>query len=506
MQGNGLKGIIAGIILVVLCFIVGAQAAESAVSSAAIIAAVVGALVLILMGKRCWWLIFLLGPVVNVLPLPGAIKLVPGGYYMSAVVLVYWLLLWGMGYVKIRWRSFLLLDLLVLALLLYIIAAYIRRPVSVDFIGLETDTQGGAPYVYYVLAITCYVALSCIPMQKEELSKVLHWSVYVVMACLFVLACMFVATGRLSMSQIDDTRTEGLLFFGENGLVFLCIRFSLIAIICNPLLISTFFMLVGCVLLSGGRERFMMVFCMIVNIAIIKKEVLSYLLVGGMGVFALYALSAAGKTEQLPHSAQRILSMLPGMKISRFAEADTGGTWDWRVTIWNMALDKRAGYIKNYTFGDGYGISVVMHKRLCRGVLRGQHTYTDLESFAIQGMWHNSVIEVIHRLGYVGLALIVSILFVGTVYMFRVCNALRGTPLFFPLAFYVSAYPAMIPRFVFGAYASTLFIFQFTSLALIKYAYCMLREEGKLVPIWQRKRYVPQMIREHGDELVNPVS
>ncbi len=501
MQGNGLKGIIAGIILVVLCFIVGAQAAESAVSSAAIIAAVVGALVLILMGKRCWWLIFLLGPVVDVLPLPGPLSTIPGGMYMAAAVLVYWLLLWGMGYVKIKWRSFLLLDLLVLALAICVVAAYIRRPVSINYLGFETDTQGGADYVYYAVAFVYYLTLSCIPMEKGELAKVLRWSVAVVLGALFVDACMVLVSGGIHVSELDSLRTESLFFFGEKGMAFLWVRFSFLAIILNPFLVGIALMLCGCVLLSGGRERFMVVFCTIANIAIIKKEILSCVCVGGVALFGLYMLSAAGFIEQAPHSVQRIVSMLPGIEISRAAKTDTEGTWEWRLTIWDMALDKRAGYIEDYVFGDGYGISVAEHSRLQRGVMRGQIEYADLEAYAIMGIWHNGAIRMLNYLGYVGLTLVVLILIVGSVYMFRVCFALRGSPLFFPIVFYVSNYAALIPEYCLGAHGDRQFILQFVSLALIKWAYCMLREEDKLIPLWQRKRYVPQMIREYGGEL-----
>lgn len=506
MQGSGLKGIIAGIILVVLCFIIGAYAAESAVSSAAIIAAIVGVLVLILAGKRCWWLIFLLGPVVGVLPLPGPLSTIPGPMYMAFAVLAYWLLLWAMGHVKIKWRSFLLFDLLVLALAAYVVAAYIRRPVSINFLGLETDTQGGADYVYCAVAFVYYLTLSCIPMEKEELAKVLRWSVGVVLICLFIKSSIAVVTSGIFAHGVGDVRSEVLFFLGQSGIAAICARFSFFVIVLNPVLVVLAAAFCGCVLLSGGRERVGVVFCMVANIAIIKKEFISCLLIGGLALFSLYAASAAGAIERAPHSAQRIASMLPGIEISRAAKTDTEGTWGWRLKIWEMALDKRAGYIEDYVFGDGYGISTSEHSRLLRGVMRGQHSGTDLESFAIQGMWHNGVITIIHRLGYVGLLLVSLILIVGSVYMFRVCFALRGSPLFFPIVFYVAGYAALIPELCLGAHGDRQFILQFSSLALIKYAYCMLREEGKLIPIWQRKRYVPQMIREHSDALGNPVS
>lgn len=500
MQVSGLRGIISGIIQIVLCFIVGVYAAESAISSAAIIALIMGALLLILAGKRCWWLIFLLGPVVDILPLPGGFGSIPGAMCVAFVVLAYWLLLWGMGYVKIKWRSFLLLDFLVLALLAYVVATYIRRPVSINILGLDTDVIGGADYVYYLCAFAFYLTLSCIPLDKEEFTKVLRWSVVVIMGCLVIQAGLDVATGNIVLHEesMKDSQIGGFGKLGQLGLVAVCAKFPLSAIMLNPILLACALLSCAMVFISGGREFFMVVFFTISNIVIIKREILAYLLMGSMAIFSIYALSFTDMMDRVPFSVQRIMWMLPGVKINERAESSAGGTWEWRLQLWDLALDKRTGYINDYVFGDGYGQSKSATQRRAIARMRGEYVYgQDLDEFAVNGVWHNGVITNIHRLGYVGLSLVLLILIVGSVYMFRVCFALRGSPLFFPIVFYVAGYAAVIPELCLGAHGARQFIFQFSSLALIKLVYCEARKTGLIKPWYRRVRYVPQMIQEH---------
>ena len=130
MSGSIVGKILACVILVILCFIIGAQATEGALSSAVIIAAVVGVVFMLIVGPRSWMLIFLLSPVISLIPM-GAFKRMPPHYYVGCGVFIYWIIMSMMGYVRMKWRSLIFIDILMVLMTALMVAAYIRHPVSI---------------------------------------------------------------------------------------------------------------------------------------------------------------------------------------------------------------------------------------------------------------------------------------------------------------------------------------------------------------------------------------
>lgn len=505
MQGNGLKGIIAGILLVVLCFIVGAQASEDALSSLAVVVAFLGLFGILVFGSKSWMLLFLLPPLLELVPLPAALSAVPMEFYAAALVLPYWVVMWGMGYVKIQWRSLAAMDIAVLLLTVVMVAAYIRRPVSVLFLGMEGDNVGGAEYVHYIMALVFYLTLSVIPMPLKKLVRVLNISVIIKLCVTFILLVLTVAGVRgdgINLAEAVSASGERVSVMGPYAIPF-CIAifsyFSLRSVMVNPILLMGAAGSFAMMLITGSRKAFGMLALNVLALLAIKRELLITVLLGGFAYLMLLVFSLGGALYVLPVSVQRICAMLPGVQVSTAARQDGETTMEWREELWGLAWDKRTGYIKDYVFGDGYGQSISATARRYRALIRGEYAYgQDLDEFAVNGEWHHGVITAIHRIGYVGLSVLVLLMVVGMFYQLRVCSAWRGTAVFKPLLFYTIAALVLPPRFVWGGAEVA---FHFVQFAIIKMFYCMAREEGRVKPLFRRQRYQPMMIEEHADRI-----
>ncbi len=497
--------IIACIILVLLCFVIGAQAAEGAKGSLVILVAIVGVFFMLVMGSRSWMLLFLIPPIMQLLPLPGNKT-----FLISGVVLVYWVILWAMGYVRIRWRSLWFLDILFLLSVALMVAAFIRRPVTVVFLGLEMDNIGGAVYAVVAGAVVHYVTLSIIPVSYAQMQKVLNWKLWLGLFCCIVGLVM----GLVGFSSVNDSmgleeamtssRFANFMPLGVymSNMIYAC--FSLSRIVINPVLLGG--VLVGFVFIawSGFRSALVSQAMVLSFMAIVKKELCMVLTFGVLAYGGLLMMSAVGTVRTLPFGIQRSLGSLPGVTVTEEARRSGKDSTDWRVVMWKWAMDPRTKYIKNYIWGDGFGMSFSAIRRNSRAIMRGEARHGDQDFYATAGEWHSGWITAIHRLGVVGLVLITITYIYSFILMFRVCSSYRGSPMF-PLAV-INLMPFSVKSIAFYLSAGSVdtYFSTFTTIALAKLLFCIAREEGLVVPLLQHRRYVPLMIEEHGDKLRQP--
>ena len=84
-----IRSTIVGIVLVVLSFLIGTEAAERGANAMIIVAAIVSFLFLMYLGRSAWWTLFLLPPLIGMLPL-GIIQRLPLEYTMAVPICAYW--------------------------------------------------------------------------------------------------------------------------------------------------------------------------------------------------------------------------------------------------------------------------------------------------------------------------------------------------------------------------------------------------------------------------------
>lgn len=506
MAGSIVGKVLACIVLVVLCFIIGAQAAESAASSMVIIAAVVGVVFMLIMGPRSWMLLFLLPPIIQVLPLPYSLARFNNHYLVAIVVLGYWIVMWGMGYVKMRWRSMWVLDALAFFIFSLVVASYIKKPISINVLGMDTDNIGGRPYVLAIGAFIYYLTISFIPVKNEQLGKVLNWSIWVTLVSVFLVTLKglagYGAAGYDGMAEdMQGSRFGAFLMLGEYAVVLLYALFPLVRFIINPALLLGMAASFGMILISGFRSFFAIKVVALVFMSIVKKEFCLMVGLAGLCYAGLILMSAGGGLSVLPYGVQRVAGAIPGVIVDSEAQRDGDASSDWRYEMWGWALDPRTRFIKDYVWGDGIGLSKKENDRDMRAIMRREILFGDQNQFASSKQWHSMIVTTIQSWGYVGLVAVFLIVNCTGLLIIRICMSLRGTSIYVPALIMLMPFTSNLVFFYLDAGTLEKFFNFFVSIAQAKFFYCVAREEGLLIPWGQRKRYIPKMIQDYEDKL-----
>lgn len=502
MQNAVVKNVIISLILVVLCVVLGSQAAESRTVSMGIVVAIVAGCFMLWIGPRCWGLIYLIPPLVDFLPIPGRLAAFPLALLTGLGVFAYWFVMWGMGYVKFKWRWLFSLDLLILIMFLYMVVSFVRHPVAMAALDLDTEYVGGKEYLWCILATTFYLAISSIPCTYEQLRKVLNWSVYLTLgACVLgIFLSLAGIRGGGGLSQLREAATTTRFsMFVELGMYSIYILYGMhpmAKVLFTPkLLLGTLLSFVG-VLLSGWRETLMNSSFIILTLAIIKRELWCFCLIVACGYGVLLYLSAEGVVKEFPYGIQRSLTVFPGIEVTREIKSGARHSSEWRIVMWKWALDPRTKYIEDYVWGDGFGQSVDYLRREGTALMRGSTQHGDQDYFARTGTWHNGAITAVHRLGIVGLVIITLIYGYCYILVIQICMRLRGTPLYLPALFFILPYGGAPSLFYISAGTIIKFFNTYIFIAMIKLFYCVGREQGLIIPWLQQQRYVPLAIQE----------
>lgn len=515
MSGNAVKTIVLMMILVVVSVLIGVQVSDGMKESFgafALIASIVGFFALVYLGKNAWWLIFFLPPILNLLQvriLTGAL----GTYAVAGLILAYNLVQsLGLRQVKLRWHAAPFVDAVYAVILLYMAVSYYRFPVMLDVMGDDVEYVGGETYVHCVASLIYFLCLNSLDVKSAELEKVIRWAFWV--SVIFAAGNVIVryATGNVYWGGGTADDMDGGMGVGEqritlfSGLVYLLLPYlyasaPFFSILLSPWrMAGILFSLFG-LSLAGSRGMLVAQALGTIGISLFKKEFGIILVLATVTWVGCIALGAGGGLGAAPKTMQRMLSILPGVQVSRDVAKDAQGSSDVRVAAWKMAFDTRAGYIRDYVWGDGYQLAKAELQRGAVASMRGTAATIGLgpgnDTLARLGQWHNGFITTMHRLGLVGCALLYTMMFIGVGLYMRLGFYYRGTPF---LPYFCASYAYAFTYPFAYSYNAGVVLFVFDHLKVIfvmKLLYTLLREEGKLKPMAFRQRaYVPMLIRE----------
>lgn len=515
MGGNAVKTIVLAMVLVVLSLLVGTQVSDGlkdSVGAFVVIACVVLGFLLLFMGQNAWWLIFLLPPVLNVLD----IKALQGslGTYTVAGMILFYNLVQGvfLRQHKLLWHKLPLFDILFGVIILYMCVSYYRHPVFLEMMGDDVEVVGATPYIVSLGAVVYYFSLSILPVKSRDVEKILRIAFWMMIVFEIGRVIFRYQRGDIYWSAYESSDSGGgEMGFGERRILLLCplseallpycyASLPFLSLLKSPLrLIGILFSLYG-ISLAGARGIFLYTMTTLVGIAWMKREIAALCLIGTVAWGGCLVLGSNGALEYAPATVQRMLSILPGVKVNDRVAREAQASSDVRVVAWKMAFDTRAGYIRDYMWGDGFQLFRKEHDRTMIAIMRGtaigigQGRGNDV--LARTGMWHNYFITTLHRLGAVGCVLIYLMMLVGLC-LYLVLGRYYYGKSFFAYFCALTGDTFITPfTFFYSAGTPTGFFASFKTLILLKLLYSILRAEGKLGPIVLQRSYVPMLIQE----------
>jgi hypothetical protein len=401
-------------------------------------------------------------------PLSASIPLMewPFGVRDLAVLIVCASFLTLMGFKIIRAKPKTdLIDLLLLANVLYLCTVFVRNPVGLA--AFNSEMVGGKPYFNVFIACLAYFVLSRVPI---DLKTACRLPLFLLPAPAFLAVGALMTThapglaGKLGLSLIyadfapsetagfdNVERQIGLLSVGLTGMQILTSYFRPLTLLFpayfGRFLLAIVFMVA--VLFSGFRSALLAIAAYIIFSSYFQRHPRDLFAFAAIGVVGLTLLTIGnGTLFDLPLAVQRALSFLPG-NWDYVATADAQASIDWRVDMWSMVWHEDK-WIRNRWLGDGFGITR-RELALMESVKNGGVGFlggVDQEAFMINGAYHNGPLSTIRFVGGVGLVLYYSFIVVLAARAVKFIRLAYGTALFpatlfvgMPTLLYALTYP-----------------------------------------------------------------
>ncbi len=338
------------------------------------------------------------------------------------------------------------LEYLMLALIAIVAQAYIRNPVGISIFG--SDTVGGKNY--FLFAVTCLSSflLCFLRVPTSQLAAILKLSIIGgIMNFMISIIGQFVPivgllTGTAYAMPTGDTvanqapmdsgaanRIGFLANLSRNLALWISCMISPVMGLMRPLWLLLILVAVAGGALCGFRSGFMTVLT-IFALGTLYRGGAGQVTFGLLGTFAVTAILAfTNAIHPFPPNVQRAMTFLPGTWEERY-KLDAAGSTEWRTEIWKEALFTER-WISNKLLGDGLGFTAVELQAQINamdGRLSGISGFdSQRENILASGDYHSVAVSAVRTCGYVGLLVLLVVMFRLVVHAHRLIRRCRGT-------------------------------------------------------------------------------
>jgi len=370
-----------------------------------------------------------------------------------------------------------LLEALLLLNLLWVLTMFIRNPVG--FAAIGSSMLGGRPYFEIAAACGAFWVLTktTMPAQLARWFPVVMTAGSLTIGLLGVLTTVFpgaaplvhrfysgISTGSFLEREfgIANEQTGRFETLKTPGALMVGVAYSLYRplTLLNPINVGRFLLFFagfGMVFLSGFRSALIGAFAGFVIASYFwggTKDMVKSFYFALVGLVVLILAHSAG--INLPTSAQRAVSFIPGIEWDRTAAQDAQGTAEWRLNMWEVVLKYPERYLRNPILGSGFGFSEEDLKIQMDSLLGGQGYLVGdpFEAQLVSGSFHNGPLSTIRYAGAIGLILYYVLTIYMVVFAARLVKQCKGSPFFF-LAVFLAVpiiYGLFSYTFIFGGY------------------------------------------------------
>lgn len=325
------------------------------------------------------------------------------------------------SYSMVPGRIWAYLFLAVIALTIYI------RGFGLRFLG--GSKIGGAPYIHILIGCGFYLLSDrlLLTARQWKIALVAMISLSVVPVILYAIVIMTGGSFYYPLYIIKVTFGLQDAFIGvtyREGMARLSFLVHLGPLLLLPALFYPFRMkyliyflpfigasLVGA-LLSGFRKELvrtgLLIFLIIVITAKRQRQAFISMVVCG----AIGLLVAIQFAEEMPHGAQRVLTMVPGVRVSAEAQHAADSTVRWRYALWTLAWEDMSNH---WVVGKGFGYSAeLMDVRL-----RVYSIWDQVLRAFVTGELHFGAFSILYTLGLPGLVAVVGLIIANMIYHVR---------------------------------------------------------------------------------------
>ncbi len=508
MDSQKLKAIIFFILALFASLYLGISSATAQLETALWVIGGLGLITCVLLGKRIWMLLPLMGTLNLSLMIPGQ----PSTFLVAQVLFLgFCVLLFLMRKLPFR-PAFTELGFWALLLSLCVLQTYIRNPVGLNIFGGES--VGARPYAVFCAALVTSMLLCTLVIPPSDLKWILRISIFGGLVNFFMLAVghflpsvgMWYGavspeaanTGNQQQGEYGVEKATRIAFvrdIARNMSLWIGSFMSPVRACFHPLWAPLVLLSFAFAAISGYRSEIMAIgFSYLVAIAYRGGRIsvaLSFLALGTLILF----LALINLATPLPLNIQRSLSFLPGTWDKALVK-DASDSTDWRVEMWEEAL-LTDFWIQNKVLGDGLGMSreefnyIQSFKGKIIGGAVGSGKLTRQQEFMMaSGNYHSGPVSTIRTIGYLGLLVLLLAQIRLAVHAHRQIQRARNTE-WFPLALFIGIpliWASPFFFFVFGTFSTAVFAF------LMGAAMVRVLENNLPLPVYVHKRanvYVP---------------